>query len=42
MPDGWFVNESFGSKGSFFREDGIEHARTNIYRYVAKEQKDEY
>lgn len=33
-PEGWMVENYFSSQGSFFTEDGMEMARTTIYRYV--------
>lgn len=36
-PEGWEASTYFGSQDSFFRKDGAEYARTNIYRWVDKD-----
>lgn len=33
-PEGWFVDNYFGSKGSFFEKDGEQWARTTIRSWV--------
>ena len=37
-PDGWTTSSYFGSKESFFTEDGKDYARTTISRWVDKPQ----
>lgn len=33
-PDGWIVSTYFNSQSSFYRENGKEYARTNIFRWI--------
>ena len=34
MPDGWCGSCYFGRRGSFFKKDGEEWARTHIYKWI--------
>jgi len=35
-PDGWFASDYFSSQDSFFTQDGVAMAKTQIFRWVDK------